>query len=299
MEHVWSDFRDCLFNPGVMIVFGAMMLMVLIGLVSAFMIWCARKRTDRALTEMDEAMGRKLGIVPAAEPARHPAPPPLPPRIGPPFFPRDYRPVMDARLDTFIVPADKGLHEESLFTDPTRFPDGRVKGPADTSMTQGGQLGYPFSFDVWGWGLKFDGEVRPETVHQVLAGLRLRFCVGIRDGNNPDFIVSTALGGEFCPILIIHDRTHFIEVSMARFHQKIDEMGPDKYDRLVAMLDTHLREFGRTGLWRCWARGMLDRVPFRIGSTTAFRVDALYMGAPLQEPATVRVMLRGRLFEGI
>jgi len=164
-----------------------------------------------------------------------------------------------------------GTVKENLFEDIQKFPDGEPKTAGlHTNLSQYGCLGAPRAFQVFHWGVAFEGWQSSRDIRSVLGNLRLRLVFG------GDTTMEESALSAFPPALFVTDGIASRQIE--------DEQA-------IACL----KVISEGGIWTNYLRciSSVKGTSLFIDSTTSFRVEAQMLPWDLDGPVSLKVMLTG------
>lgn len=202
------------------------------------------------------------------------------------------KPTKHVIFDTVRLKAS-GDHEERLFNNPFKFPNGDEKlRDIHTNMNLCGQLGTPLNFDMVMWSIVFEDFYDGDDIRKVLANLSLKFIGGWSYSD----VLFKSVGSMFYPALLLTDG--FSSDWITPKHEPLRK-AIKKYDKAVRQIKAAVGLMARKQVWTHWYQMVdVDRKARRIESTDAMGVDVKVGLVSMSSSVEFKIGLHGLMYVG-
>jgi len=203
----------------------------------------------------------------------------------PPYIPV-LRPRQHIYFDTVRL---HGKHEEGLFSNFMKFPNGDYKErDVDTNMNLYGQLGTPLIFDLWAWSIAFEKYGTGRDIREVLSSTSFKL-VGWHER-----VIHSTVGTEFYPTIMLTDG-----LSGGMINEKVKPLRQraKNWSKVVKQIRGSLRSMAKKGEVTHWYQQLrVDGKAIRIDSVDNFQVNIASSAKNLSAPVQFKVGLHGILY---
>ena len=197
------------------------------------------------------------------------------------------RPQRHIYFDTVRL---QGEHQENLFSDIMKFPNGEYKQrDVDTNMNLCGQLGTPLLFDLWAWSVAFEKFGTGADIREVMASTSFKLVFGWRDN-----AYHSAVGTEFYPTIMLTDGLSggTVGLDTKPFRKTVKN-----WKKVTNQIRVSLRSMAKRGQVTHWYQSLrVDQKAIRIDSVEAFKVVIASSAKKLSCPVQFKVGLHGILY---
>lgn len=182
-----------------------------------------------------------------------------------------------------------GPHEERLFNDFMKFPDGQYKERnIDTNMYLSGMIGTPLIFDLVMWSIVFEEFGSGEDIRQVLSKMSLGLILGYQT------VSHSSVGSEFYPGVMLSDGHGREWVAAGKPHLRSLK---GKYRKTAKLIQDQIRQASKIGTWTHWYQPLdIKRKARRIDSTEWIGTDVRVAPLNLSKPVQLKIGWHGILY---
>ena len=183
----------------------------------------------------------------------------------------------------------RGPHEEMLFNNWMKFPDGQEKErDVDTNMVLSGMIGTPLVFDLVMWSIVFEEFGRADDIRQILSKTSLSLILGSHTR------VHSSVGSEFFPGLMLTDGFGREWITAGKPPLRSLK---GHYKKTAKLIQGQIKKAAKEGTWTHWYQPIdVKKKARRIESTEWIGVEVRVAPLNLSKPAQFKVGWHGILY---